>query len=86
MRQRLLTPPASSLPDATAFGTARAADTWRAALAALAVREQELARGELVAPGATQDVRSALVAGQLVLAPSCQYCDLGGLCGRERGR
>lgn len=84
--QRVLAPRGSAIPMASEPG----AHTLEAMLAgvgaALADRIAALSRRELVAPGAVEDSpRSGLVDGVLYLAPKCDYCELGTLCGR-RGR
>lgn len=82
-RQELLGDGGSALPGARVPGTVRAGETWRAAEAAIAGRLAELARGELVAPGAGEEEVAAGIEGdRLVVAPGCEYCGLQVLCGR----
>jgi hypothetical protein len=82
--QHLLAERGSTLPDATFPGEHTAQDIWRGALPALAARLEELSRGELFAPGATNlEIEGTLAAGHLSLAPGCKYCQLSALCGRS---
>ncbi len=84
-RQQLLAEPGSIFAGATIPGKSVSSDTWNAAMAALARRLSELAEGTLGAPAADGSViKPMLDGGRLVLAPACEYCALGGLCG-ERG-
>jgi RecB family exonuclease len=84
--QRLLAARGSGLPMATEPGDHTIDDMLAGVRGALDGRVAELAAGRLAAPGAVEDApRSRLVDGVLRLAPSCEYCELGTLCGR-RGR
>jgi hypothetical protein len=58
---------------------------WLAARSALAARAAELAAGILYAPAADgTDVKGALAAGTLTIAPGCDFCGFGAICGRSR--
>ncbi|MCX5747329.1 MAG: PD-(D/E)XK nuclease family protein, partial [Proteobacteria bacterium] len=83
--QELLVQRGSTLPGGKVVGTATAPDTWRGAQGSLAARRAELAVGHLFAPAADgAKIEPTLHPDRLVLAPSCGYCDLGGLCGNRR--
>lgn len=82
--QRLLAARGSGLPMATEPGDHTIDEMLAGVHAALNDRIAELALGQLVAPGAVDDApRSRLVDRVLRLAPSCNYCELGTLCGRR---
>jgi hypothetical protein len=81
--QELLGEEACTLPSARIPGQHLTRDVWRAAEAAIGARVAELARGELFAPGADADVLGALANGVITIAPPCEYCGFGGLCGRK---
>lgn len=84
--QRVLAACGSRLPLATEPGEHPIDDMIAAARAALDERIAELAQARTVAPGALEEApRSRLIDGKLLLAPDCEYCELGTLCGR-RGR
>lgn len=75
------------LPDTEVEGTITAEETWRLAMLSLTAKLEELSTGRLVAPGALADVvESAATEDGLILAPECQYCDLGAICGRSAAR
>lgn len=83
-RQQLLAPAGTSLPDARTFSAHTAKDMLEGAVAAIEERRSELARGQLRAPSAIEDVDAfALDGGVMRLAPKCRYCDLGAICGRR---
>ena len=83
-RQQILAATGSALPGAELCGTATPRETWRGALTVLAERKTELASGVLHAPAADgAEIESALVGGRLTIAPDCQYCSFGGLCGQS---
>ena len=51
---------------------------------ALAARNSELGAGDLFAPAADgTDVKGALAGDTLTLAPDCDYCRFGAICGRS---
>ena len=82
-RQVLLGEPGCSLPNAEILGEVGVRDTWRGATRALAERLDELNRGDLAAPGATDErPESRLEGDRLHLAPDCDYCNMHALCGR----
>lgn len=84
--QRVFAARGSGLPMATEPGGHTIDDVLVGVQAALDDRLAQLALGQLVAPGAVEDApRSRLVDRVLRLAPSCNHCELGTLCGR-RGR
>lgn len=84
--QRILAAHGSSIPLATEPGDHSVDDMIAAFRAALDARIAELGEGRTVAPGALEDApRSRLIDGTLRLAPDCEHCELGTLCGR-RGR
>ena len=83
-RQELLAATGSALPGAQLHGTATPRETWRGALIVLAERKAELASGVLHAPAADgTEIESALVGGRLTIAPDCEYCGFGALCGQS---
>jgi hypothetical protein len=83
-RQQLLAPDGHGLPDARTFSRHSAKDMLEGAVARLHERTTQLARGELEAPSAVEDVEEgALEDGVMTLAPKCQYCEFGTLCGRR---
>ncbi len=85
--QVLLAEPDCPLPDAETPGTVSAEETWRLAMRSLERKQQELASGTLLAPGATVDeVESRASEDGLVMDPECRYCDLGAICGRYAAR
>lgn len=86
--QRVVAERGTCLTEADCPGAASAADTWAGAEAAFRQRLGELAAGQLAAPGALVEKPEAsnLAGGMLRMEPNCQYCELGGLCGRERGK
>jgi hypothetical protein len=82
-RQKLLGPKGSTLPDVQTFSHS-ATDMLAGAVKRLEVRVAELARGELEAPSAIEDVEDgSLDKGVMTLAPKCGYCALGAICGRS---
>ncbi|HEX3766272.1 MAG TPA: PD-(D/E)XK nuclease family protein [Kofleriaceae bacterium] len=82
--QRLLAARGSGLPMAIEPGDHTIDEMLAGVHAAIDDRIAELALGQLVAPGAMEDApRSRLVDRVLRLAPSCNYCELGTLCGRR---
>ena len=90
-RQQLIAEPGTPLKGGEVPDRARAIDMWRGAMAALAARQAELSRGELVAPGADSedgDPPEVGLSGEGVLTvpPPCDYCDFAGLCGRGGGQ
>ena len=81
--QELFGEPGSVLPGVQIPGKATARDTWHGTLTTLARRRTELADGILVAPAADRsDIKPRLDGEGLHIAPGCDYCALGGLCGR----
>lgn len=84
--QRLLAARGSRIPLATEPGDHSVEKMLAAVRGALEGRIGELAEGRAVAPGALEVAqRSRVVDGMLRLAPDCDHCELGTLCGR-RGR
>lgn len=82
--QRLFATRGSGLPMAIEPGDHTIEDILAGIQAALDGRIIELAEGRLAAPGAVVDApRSRLVDSVLRLAPPCEYCELGILCGRR---
>jgi ATP-dependent helicase/nuclease subunit B len=85
--QELVTGPRARLADGYAPGPHTAPTIWAATVSAARTRQGELAAASLQAPGSDgSDARSVLDAAGLRLAPSCGYCDYGGLCGRAGAR
>jgi ATP-dependent helicase/nuclease subunit B len=81
--QELLTGPQPALAGGYAPGRHAARAIWSATLEELRSRQADLARGLLVAPGANgEEATSSFDGARLRLAPACQYCLFGGLCGR----
>jgi ATP-dependent helicase/nuclease subunit B len=60
-----------------------ASQTWERFAAAFRERFAEVARGQLAAPGGTDDApdRPIVVGDRLILPPGCEYCSYDGLCG-----
>jgi hypothetical protein len=89
--QRLIALDGMAFPGADVVRGPSLAETWRATERAVERRRAELAGGALSAPGnagavgETGPTQDALVGGTLVLAPTCDYCRLGALCGRAFG-
>jgi ATP-dependent helicase/nuclease subunit B len=85
-RQRMLAEPGTCLTDADCPGESSAAEMWRGVQGAIEKRRDELARGDLAAPGALEDPEdSALEDGVMRIAPACRYCELDTICGRRGG-
>lgn len=85
--QDLFAPRSATLLGAKEVGDATIADTWSGARTSIRRRTDELAVGQLHAPSAEGvDVESELGAAGLTLAPGCQYCSFGSLCGRRAGK
>ncbi len=85
-KQHILAPPGTELPGATPIGRHRADEMWRATMVSLDARMQQLASGDLAAPGALADSdESALTGHAMHVAAPCGYCQLTTICGRRRG-
>ncbi|MDB4962532.1 MAG: hypothetical protein JWP01_2531 [Myxococcales bacterium] len=81
--QDLFAPPGTPLRRAKVVGTTAPRDTWNGALVAIGARRTELAAGHLHAPAAdATEHKSHMGGGRLNLAPDCQYCSYGALCGK----
>ena len=82
--QALLAAPPSVLPSARTPGVYSVDEMVAAAVAALEARLAELSSGSLFAPAALADFdRETISNGAMQLAPPCEYCGCGSLCGRR---
>ena len=68
------------------------AETWLALERAFDARREELGRGVILATANPDELGEGVPAedsvapnGAVVLAPKCQWCDYGGLCGATLG-
>jgi ATP-dependent helicase/nuclease subunit B len=81
--QQFIAPPSANMPNARTPGQHSTRAMHDGALAAIDARRAELARGELSAPGALEDVESeGLVTGVMQLEPKCGYCNFAAVCGK----
>ena len=82
--QRLFAASGSTLPDASRPGAHTSKDMLAGAVARLDERRDQLAKGQLEAPSALEDLKEhGLSEGVMRLAPKCDYCELGSVCGRR---
>lgn len=83
-RQQLYAPAGADALDASWSGAHTAREMLDGALARLDERRSELASGQLEAPSAIEEVEKHVLAdGVMRLAPKCDYCDFGTVCGRR---